>query len=254
MLSPENKEKILRAYQGGKLTVRSVSPEGTIEWKPLLAAFRKETLNEPIVKVSTESGSFTTTSDHSIYTTPTSVIPSGQLEKGMEVLGISKDNTLSKSQVLDIEESLYRTFMYDVTVKDNHNLILYTSGVCVSNCPDKFYHFRPPTSSGTLNEFNRVFAYVWEDEELIEYMEQAMFAINASPPETHFGSIDQMVAGKRDWIPWILTGAQVHACIALTLNWIAEEFSLAGEELTRVILPDGREIDVTMEELYEICK
>jgi len=111
--------------------------------------------------------------------------------------------------------------------------------------PDKFYHFRPPTSSGTLNEFNRVFAHIWEDEELLEYMEQAMFAINASPPETHFGSIDQMVAGKRDWIPWILTGAMVHACVALTLNWIADEFSYSV---------GGISLDIEKSSKYESMK
>ena len=102
------------------------------------------------------------------------------------------------------------------------------------NNPDKHYHFRPPTSSGTVNEFNRVFAYIWEDEELFEYMEQAVFSINASPPETHFHGLDDMVKGKRNWIPWILTGATIHACIALSLNWIADEFdySIGGISLS----------------------
>lgn len=122
------------------------------------------------------------------------------------------------------------------------------------NNPDKFYHFRPPTSSGTINEFNRVFAFIWEDDEMIEYMEQAVFAINASPPETSFNSMDQMVQGKRDWIPWILTGAMVHACIALTLNWISDEFSLGAEVPVRVVLPDGRVLDVPIGELYAICE
>ena len=101
------------------------------------------------------------------------------------------------------------------------------------NNPDKFYSFRPPTSSGTVNQFNRAFAYIWEDEELIEYMEQAVFAINSSPPETHFRSLDDMVTSKRDWMHWVLTGATIHACIALTLNWIAEEFdySIGGISL-----------------------
>jgi hypothetical protein len=102
------------------------------------------------------------------------------------------------------------------------------------NNPDKHYHFRPPTSSGTVNEYNRVFAYIWEDNELIEYMEQAMFAINASPPETHFRDLTQLVNTKRDWIPWVMTGATVHACIALALNWIADEFdySIGGISLS----------------------
>lgn len=102
------------------------------------------------------------------------------------------------------------------------------------NNPDRNYHFRPPTSSGTVNGFNRVFAYIWEDDELIEYMEQAVFAINANPPETHFNSLDNMVKGKPNWRHWILTGAIAHACIALSLNWIADEFdySIGGISLS----------------------
>jgi len=102
------------------------------------------------------------------------------------------------------------------------------------NNPDKHYHFRPPTSSGTVNKFNRVFAYIWEDEELIEYMEQAVWAIDASPPETHFNTLDHMVKGKRSWTPWIMMGAITHACIALSLNWIADEFdySIGGISLS----------------------
>jgi hypothetical protein len=120
--------------------------------------------------------------------------------------------------------------------------------------PDRFYHFRPPTSSGTINQFNRVFAHIWEDEELLEYMEQAVFAINASPPMTTFKSLDNMVQSQRNWIPWIITGAMVHACVALSLNWIADEFSIGGEVPVRILLPDGRELDVPIEELYEICE
>lgn len=93
------------------------------------------------------------------------------------------------------------------------------------NNPSRNYNFRPPTASGTINKYNRVFAYIWEDAELIEYMEQAVWLIDSSPPETHFGTIDSMVKGKRGWIPWIMIGAMVHACIALSLNWIEEEFS-----------------------------
>lgn len=93
------------------------------------------------------------------------------------------------------------------------------------NNPDRNYHFRPPTSSGTINQFNRVFAYIWEDEELLEYMEQAVFLINSYPPATGFNDLNAMVSGQRNWIPWILTGAMGMAAMALTFNWTADEFS-----------------------------
>jgi hypothetical protein len=91
--------------------------------------------------------------------------------------------------------------------------------------PDQYYKFRPPTSEGTINQFNRVFAYVWEDEELIEYMERAVDFVNMWPPETHWNSIDSMVKAKPAWRQMILVGAIAHAAMALSLNWIVEEFS-----------------------------
>lgn len=93
------------------------------------------------------------------------------------------------------------------------------------NNPSRNYNFRPPTSSGTVNQFNRVFAYIWEDDELLEYMEQAVYTINSFPPATHYRSLDMMVQAKPDWRPWVMWGAIVHAAMALTLNWIAEEFN-----------------------------
>lgn len=249
MLSDTQKAKIQKAFSSGTLRVRSVAPEGGVEWKQVLKVHRMPTSWERIVRVHTENGSFVATGGHSVYTTPTTVKDAELLQSGDTVLGKEGRVTIER-----VAELLSRPHMYDLTVKDNHNLILEGSGVCVSNCPDKYYHFRPPTSSGTINEYNRVFAYIWEDEELIEYMEQAVWTIDASPPETHFGSINMMVQGKRSWIPWIMVGATINACIALSLNWIEEEFSVGGEVSVGVRLPDGRKLEVSIEELYEICE
>jgi hypothetical protein len=120
------------------------------------------------------------------------------------------------------------------------------------NNPDRNYHFRPPTSSGTVNQFNRVFAYIWEDEELLEYMDQAVLLINSYPPATGFRSVNDMVNSQRNWIPWVITGAMAFAAMALTFNWIADEFSVVGETLIRVKCPDGEEMDISIEELYEL--
>lgn len=102
------------------------------------------------------------------------------------------------------------------------------------NNPDRNYHFRPPTSSGTVNQFNRVFAYIWEDEELLEYLDQSVLLINSYPPATGFPDVNAMVAGQRNWIPWVITGAMAMAAMALTFNWIADEFdySIGGVSLS----------------------
>lgn len=233
MLSDTQKSKIKSAFKAGNLKVRSISPSGTIEWRRVLKAHRMPTSWETIVKVETTDGPMVLTGGHSVYLNPTEVKPAEDLVAGDTVLAFQQDY-VSKAKVTRVTDQLNRPYMYDLTVEGNHNLFLGKSGVCVSNCPDKHYHFRPPTSSGTVNEFNRVFAYIWEDEELLEYMQQAVFAINASPPETHFRSLDEMVKAKPNWRHWILTGGMVHACIALALNWIADEFdySIGGISLS----------------------
>lgn len=130
-----------------------------------------------------------------------------------------------------VEESVTQAQLWSPTQAD---MIRRLRRLLRDNNPDKYYHFRPPTSSGTVNQYNRVFAHIWEDAELIEYMEQAVWTIDSSPPETHFDTIDRMVQGKRSWIPWIMVGATINACIALSLNWIADEFdySIGGISLS----------------------
>lgn len=119
--------------------------------------------------------------------------------------------------------------------------------------PDKFYRFRPPTTEGTINQYNRVFAHVWDDDELLEYMSRGVDIINMFPPETHWNTIDSMIKAKPAWRQMILMAAIAHACMALSLNWISEEFSIVGDEKVRLLLPSGKEVDVTFEELYDIC-
>jgi len=102
------------------------------------------------------------------------------------------------------------------------------------NAPDRNYHFRPPTSEGTMSEKNRVFSFIWTDEELIEYMERGVDFINLWPPETHWNSIDYMVKAKPAWRQMILMAGIAHATMALALNWIADEFdySIGGISLS----------------------
>jgi hypothetical protein len=91
--------------------------------------------------------------------------------------------------------------------------------------PDRNYRFRPPTHEETIQQFSRVFGYIWEDVELQEYLLRSLDMISAVPPRTPFQSIDQMVAYYPEWRTLLLTGAMVHALQALRINWISEEFS-----------------------------
>ena len=102
------------------------------------------------------------------------------------------------------------------------------------NNPDRNYHFRPPTHEETVRQFNRVFGFIWVDEELDEYIQRSLDSIVASPPMTPFSSVEQMVQHRPDWRTLLLTGAMGHALDGLRLNWIADEFdySIGGVSLT----------------------
>jgi hypothetical protein len=121
------------------------------------------------------------------------------------------------------------------------------------NCPDRNYRFRPPAHEETVDQFSKVFGYIWENEELQEYLQRGLDMVVASPPRTPFNSVDQLVNTQREWTTLLLTGAMYWALQALQINWVSEEFSVAPETKVRVVLPDGEEVDVEIEELYQTC-
>jgi hypothetical protein len=118
------------------------------------------------------------------------------------------------------------------------------------NNPDRNYHFRPPAHEETVRQFNRVFGYIWEDGELKEFIERSLDMISSAPPATPFANVETLVAQRPNWRTLLLTGAMMHALQAVRINWIADEFSVAGEQEVRVVLPDGTDYDISMEELY----
>jgi hypothetical protein len=101
------------------------------------------------------------------------------------------------------------------------------------NNPDRNYHFRPPSRETTVKQYNRVFGYIWEDEELQEFIERSMDMVIASPPRTPFANIDQMCRARPEWRTLLLTGGMIHALQAVRINWIADEFdySIGGVSL-----------------------
>lgn len=120
------------------------------------------------------------------------------------------------------------------------------------NNPDRNYHFRPPAHEETINQFNRVFGYIWEDEEMKEYLERSLDSISLAPPFTPFQNLDVLVSRYPAWRTLLLTGAMVHAIQALRLNWIADEFSVDGSTEVTVGLPDGRRVSLPIADLFAI--
>lgn len=102
------------------------------------------------------------------------------------------------------------------------------------NNPDRNYHFVPPAGEESINQFTRVFGYLWEDCELLEYLRVSNDAISMYPPQTFYATMDELMLNHRNWRTLLLRGAMVHAITAMALNWIAEEFdySIGGVSLS----------------------
>jgi hypothetical protein len=102
------------------------------------------------------------------------------------------------------------------------------------NNPDRNYHFRPPTNERTIQQYSKVFGYIWETDELFEYLERALDMIISYPPRTPFPNVESMHQQKREWTTLLLTGGMLHALQAIRINWVADEFeySIGGVSLS----------------------
>lgn len=122
------------------------------------------------------------------------------------------------------------------------------------NNPDRNYRFRPPEGEGTIGCYNQVFGYVWTDEEFADYLNIALDKWNMHPPETEgLRNVDMVCQQKPAWRAALLWGALVTAAQALAYNWTVNEFSVAGDTLVSVHLPDGREVVLPIAELHALC-
>lgn len=121
--------------------------------------------------------------------------------------------------------------------------------------PDKFYHFRPPEHEGDIGKYNRVMGYVWEDSELLEYLERGLDWWNMYPPETEgLRNMDILIQRKPAWRTAVLWCAIIHATFALQANWTVDEFSVKGDTELELLLPSGKKVKITIEELYSLIK
>jgi len=213
------------AIQSGELLVESVSSEGVVTWEPILHVERTSVPWESMVKIMTPHGADVMTAGHRVFTSPTDKVEAGSLSVADTVLGILTGGVRGV-QILSTETSPSVEYVYDLTVGENHNFVLHNSRMVVSNSPDRNYRFMPPAHEGDVGAYNRVFGYVWEDYELLEYMRAGLDWWNSFPPETEYlRTIDLLVSQKGTWKTSVMWAAIVHAMFALTLNWSHERFS-----------------------------
>jgi len=248
----EHRGLVHNAFHDGKLLTRSVSMEGVVEWKRVIRTHRAEVGPETIWRLTTQQGSSIVTGGHRVYLTSTTAVDAETLRVGDLVLCLVGGKA-EQQPLLGVQQEPTREVMFDLCVEGNHNLFLANSTICAHNSPDRNYHFRPPEQEGVIKRYNRVFGYIWEDHELYAYLEMSLNWWNSMPPETEgMSSLNLLCQQKPGWSTFILWGAAVHALFALALNWAADEFSISSREMVKVYLPDGRALDVSMGDLWEI--
>jgi hypothetical protein len=223
-----------------------------VEWKRIFAVNRAEVPWETILMGSTVKGPFVLTAGHRIFITPTEKITMEEACRsgtggGLLCVALGEesdplpgdwggDPRVGYRLMRQCGEVEHRQYMFDLTTEDWHNFVLVRSGLVVSNSPDRNYHFRPPEFEADIGRFNRVFGQIWQDDELLEYCERALDWYNQFPPFTgnSITSLDLLVSQMPTWRTAILWGAIAHACFAVALNWVADEFdySIGGVSLT----------------------
>lgn len=130
--------------------------------------------------------------------------------------------------------------------------LLYSLRILLrDNAPDRNYRARPPASEKFIQGQTQVFGFIWEDEELLEYLYMAVDDFNTYPPVTGI-TIEDVTGSMRRWRTAILLRAGAFACFAIAMNWIADEFSVSGDELIRIKDQDNNEYAVTAKELFDI--
>ena len=226
MISDIQRECLRKAFREGQLRTRSVSPSGVVEWRRVLKVHRADVRPESVWELRTEHGSMVATGGHRVYKSPdpAEAVDAEALKVGDRVVGVV-GGALTYLRLIDVRQLPDRQWMYDLTVEGNHNTVTVTSRICSHNSPDRNYHFRPPAHETTVQQFNQVFGYIWEDEELQEYLARGIDMIAAAPPRTPFTNCDQLVQCYPEWRTLLLNGAMMHALLALMINWIADEFS-----------------------------
>ena len=115
----------------------------------------------------------------------------------------------------------------------NVDKLIYSLRILLrDNNPDRNYRFRSPESEKFIQGQTQVFGFIWEDEELYEYLLMAVDDFNSRPPTTGI-DLSNIMSSERRWRTTILLRAAAFACLAVALNWISDEFtySISGVSL-----------------------
>jgi len=140
--------------------------------------------------------------------------PSSDANYATQEFAVVDGGVIIESPYNDTEKSIIRKLRF--ILRDNN--------------PDRNYHFMPPAQEEVVQGFTQKFGYVWEDEELFEYIDFAISDVNNHPPRESWeiGSLPH-----RLW-SMVLSQAAATALRALAINWVHDEFdgSISGIALS----------------------
>ena len=104
--------------------------------------------------------------------------------------------------------------------ENEKNLIRKLRYILRDNNPDRNYHFMPPAQEEVIQGFTQKFGYVWEDEELYEYIDVAVSDLNNHPPRESWttSSLPDRLYSM------VLSQAGAIALRALAINWAHDEW------------------------------
>lgn len=130
--------------------------------------------------------------------------PTGDTSYATQEFAVVSGNVLVQSPYGPKETTLIRKLRF--MLRDNN--------------PDRNYHFMPPASEETIQGFTQKFGFVWEDEELYEYLDIAVSDLNNMPPIENW-----TLSGLSERLySLVLCNAAAIAMRALAINWAHEEW------------------------------
>jgi len=158
--------------------------------------------------------------------------PDSNEETAVQEFAVVDGSVIIESPYSDIAKNLIRKLRF--LLRDNN--------------PDRNYSFMPPASEEVIQGFTQKFGYVWEDEELYEYIDMAINEVNNYPPIEDW-TIDTLV-DRMSTLALNLAGA--FAMRALSINWIHQEWSgdISGVGLDITKSDKYMSVKANFEEMY----
>ncbi len=102
------------------------------------------------------------------------------------------------------------------------DLVIKLRDLLRDNHPDRNYHFRPPTDQNVIRGQTERFGYIWQDRELLSYLELAADYVSVYPPRQNI-SLNTLTTDNV-WKTLVIWQAAYYALMAISINWIEEEF------------------------------